>query len=214
MNMLQAQQLEKRLSRIHLYKGKQLVGLTLAAAISVLLSAGDYQFHSSLSWLSGPLVIASIILYLLVIATILVIDWHGFLTMNGGIKWRSMSDSRIIFVGCIFVLCNVFFLGYYLVRAYQKYRNYKRLKPLRVKRQEAELEAKLGFIPPTDGECRKCHQLIQVGSEFCSFCGESVIERPLICPQCFATALPGSKWCPSCRAPLDRRDGLVQGHQA
>jgi RNA polymerase subunit RPABC4/transcription elongation factor Spt4 len=202
MNILQAQQQEKKWARVHLYTGKRLAALTLASVISVLVSAGDFHFQSSLGWFSGPLAIVSITIYLLVIATILMADWHGFLTMNGSIKWRSMSDARMILVGCVFVVCNVFFLGYYLVRAYQKYRNDKRLEPLRQKRKKAQLEAGLGMIPPTEGVCHRCHRPLQLGAEFCSYCRASVTERPRICPACYATAQPDAIWCPLCGAQL------------
>jgi hypothetical protein len=205
MNMQQVQQQEKRLTRIHLYSKKQLAGLTLAAAVSVLLSAGDYLFHSSLSWASGPILIASMTIYLLVIATILLMDWHGFLTMNGSIKWGSMTNTWMIFLGCVFVVCNIFFLGYYLVRAYQKYLNYKRLEPLRWKRRQAEAEAGEGIMLPTEGTCRTCHRPLLMGAEYCTYCRESVKERPRICPECYTRALPDSIWCPSCGSQIDRR---------
>lgn len=205
MNMQHVQQQEKRLSRIHLYSAKRLAGLTLATTVSVLLSAGDYLFHTGLSWTSGPILIASITIYLLVIATILLIDWHSFLTMNSALKWRSMTDFWMIFLGCIFVVFNIFFLGYYLVRAYQKYRNYRQLEPLRQKRKQAEIEAGFGIMPPTEGVCHKCHRPLQLGAEYCTYCRESVTERPRICPECYATALPDSIWCPSCGSQIDRR---------
>jgi ribosomal protein L40E len=188
----------------YLYKGKQLVALTAASILSVLLSVGVYFFHRDLGSLNAPLTITAVVLYLLVIAFILVVDWRGFLTMNGAIKWAAMTDRRMVVVGCVFFVGNVFFLGFYLVRAYQKYRNDKQLEPLRQKRKNSRLEFELGMIPPTEGVCHNCQAPLQVGAEFCWNCGKSVMERPRICPICFATTQPEAEYCPKCGTHFDR----------
>ncbi len=66
----------------------------------------------------------------------------------------------------------------------------------------AELDAQMGFLPPAEGACRVCHKPLQVGAEFCSYCGETVIERPKVCPSCATTTFPDAKWCPNCRTAL------------
>jgi RNA polymerase subunit RPABC4/transcription elongation factor Spt4 len=203
MNTLQFQQQSQTMSQRHLYTGKLLATLTIASVASTLLISGVYVFQSSLGWASGPLAIMGFMIYLLVIATITGVDWRGFLTMNGFLKWKSMTGKQRLIVGCLFVVLNVFVLGIYLVQAYQTYRRYKQLEPLRRQRKIAEQEAELGMIPRTEGNCHRCHQPLQLGAEYCAYCGERVTERPRICPECYATTLPDARWCPACGAQLD-----------
>lgn len=203
MNTLQSQQQSQTMSQRHLYPGRLLATLAIASVVSMLLISGDFVFQSSLGGASGPLAIMGFTFYLLVIVTITVVDWNGILTMNGFLKWKSMSGQQRLFVGCLFVVLNVFILGFYLVQAYLTYRCYRQLEPLRRRRKIAEQEAELGIIPRTDGNCHKCHQPLQLGAEFCAYCGERVTEQPRICPECYATTLPDARWCPACGAQLD-----------
>ena len=203
MNTLQSQQQSQTMSQRHLYPVKLLATLAIASVVSMLLISGDFVFLSSLSWASGPLAIMGFTIYLLVIAAISVVDWRGFLTMNGFLKWKSLTGQQRLFVGCLFVVLNVVVLGTYLTQAYQTYRCYKKLEPLRRQRKIAELEADLGMIPRTEGNCHRCHQPLQLGAEFCVYCGERAMERPRICPECSTTTLPDARWCPACGAQLD-----------
>jgi RNA polymerase subunit RPABC4/transcription elongation factor Spt4 len=203
MNLLQSQQQSQATSQRHLYPGKLLATLAIASVVSMLLIAGDYVFQSSLGAASGPLAIMGFTIYLLVITKITVVDWRGFLTMNGLLKWKSMTNKQRFIVGCLFVALNVFVLGFYLAQAYLTYRRYKQLEPIRRRRKIAELEAQLGMIPRTDGKCHNCHQPLQLGAEFCAYCGATVTLRPRICPECYTTTLPDARWCPACGAQLD-----------
>ncbi|TMC17282.1 MAG: zinc ribbon domain-containing protein [Chloroflexi bacterium] len=203
MNPLRFQQQSQTLSQRHLYSGKPLATFAIASAVSTFLISGVSVFQSSLGWASGPLAIMGITIYLLVIATITGVDWRGFLTMNGFLKWKSMTGKQRLIVGGLFVVLNVFFLGIYLVQAYQTYSHYKQSEPLRRKRKLAELEADLGMMPQTEGNCHRCHQSLQLGAEFCAYCGESVMERPRVCPECSTITLPDARWCPACGAQLD-----------
>ncbi len=203
MNLLQSQQRSQSTSQRHLYPRKQLGVLAIAAAVSVLLISGVYVIQGSLGGASGPLAIMGFTIYLLIITKITVVDWRGFLTMNGWLKWKSMTNKQRLIVGCLFVALNVFVLSFYLAQAYLTYRRYKQLEPIRRRRKIAELEAQLGMIPRTDGKCHKCQQPLQLGAEFCAYCGETVTLRPRICPGCYTTTLPDARWCPACGAQLD-----------
>ena len=203
MNILQSQQQSQSTSQQHLYSGKQLAKLAGASVVSMLLISGHFVFQSSLGWASGPLAIVGFAIYLPVIATIMVADWRGFLTLNGFLKWKSMTGQQRLLVGCLFVALNVFVLDFYLVQAYLAYHRYRLLEPSRRRRKIAEQEAELGMIPRTEGNCRKCHQPLQLGAEFCAYCGERVTERPRICPECSTTTLPDARWCPACGAQLN-----------
>src|SRR5260370_7269679 len=120
----------------------------------------------------------------------MVVDWHGFLTMNGLLQWKSMTGRQRFIAGCLFVALNVFVLDFYLVQAYLTYCRYRQLEPLRRRRKIAEQEAELGMIPRTEGNCHKCHQPLQLCAEFCAYCGARGTEPPPICPQCYTTTLP------------------------
>ncbi len=203
MNPLQSQHQSQTTSQHHLYPGKLLATLASASVVSMLLISGASVFQSSLGGASGPLVTMGFLIYLLVIATITVVDWRGFLTMNGSLKWKSMTNQQRLLVGCLFVVFNVFVLGFYLAQAYLAYHRYRQLEPLRHRRKIAEQEAELGMIPQTDGNCRKCHQPLQLGAEFCAYCRDRVTERPRICPECSTTTLPDARWCRACGAQID-----------
>src|SRR5260370_8105379 len=75
-------------------------------------------------------------------------------------------------------------------------------KQLEKRRQIAVMEAHLGILPATEGNCRSCQKPLQVGAEFCSYCGATVIEHPKICPSCAPTPFANAKFCPNCRSPL------------
>lgn len=203
MHPFQSQQQSSATSQRHLYPWKLLATLAIASVVSMLLISGDFVFQSSLGGASGLLAIIGFTIYLLVITTIMVVDWHGFLTMNGLLQWKSMTGRQRFIAGCFFVALNVFVLVFYLAQAYLTYRRYRQLEPLRRRRKIAELEAELGMIPRTAGTCHKCHQPLQLDAEFCAYCGETVTQRPRICPACSTTTLPDARWCPACGAQLD-----------
>ncbi len=73
---------------------------------------------------------------------------------------------------------------------------------LSMRRRTAHLEADLGIMPPTDGECVSCHQPLQVGATFCAYCGKPTVARPRICPACYTTTLPDARYCPQCGTVL------------
>lgn len=198
MNTYQSQRWARAASQRYVYPGKWLAALVIASLISILLIFG--------SGISGVSTIASVSIYLLVILTILVKDGRGFRTLNGALKWRLMPDELKFMVGLLFFIGNVVFLGVYLVQAYITYRHDKQLEPLKRRRKIAELEAELGITPRTYGTCHKCYKPLQLGAEFCVYCGERVTPRPRICPECSATALPDARWCPECGAQLERDD--------
>ena len=203
MNISQPQQQSQTTAQRHVYTVKLLAELAIASVVSVLLISGDYVFQRSLGGVSSPLALMGFTTYLLVITTITIVDWRGFLTMNGFLKWKRMTGGKRLLVGCLFVALNVFVLGLYFVQAYLTYCRYRQLEPLRRRRKIAEQEAELGMIPRTDGNCHKCHQPLQLCAEFCAYCRARVTERPRICPECYATTLPDARWCPACGAQLD-----------
>ena len=209
MNISQSQQQSQMTPQRHLYPLKLLATLATATVVSILLILSDHVFQSSLGSASTLLSITGYIIYLVVIATILVEDWRGFLTMNGFLRWKTMRGGKRLIVGVLFLALNVFFLGSYFVQAYLTYRRYKEQEPLRRRRKIAEQEAELGMIPRTEGTCHKCHRPLQLSAEYCVYCGEPVVERPRICPKCYTTTLPDARWCPACGTQLEQLNRTV-----
>ena len=70
------------------------------------------------------------------------------------------------------------------------------------RRRTAHLEADLGIVPPTEGECASCHKPLQVGAAFCAYCGKPTVAHPRICPICYTTTQPDASYCPQCGAVL------------
>ena len=209
MSISRYQQQSQMTPQRHVYPVKLLATLATATFVSILLILSDRVFQSSLGILSPLLSYTGYIIYLVVIATILVEDGRGFLTMNGFLKWKAMWGGKRLVVGVLFVTLNIFYLSSYFVQAYLAYRRYKEQEPLRRRRKIAEQEAELGMIPRTEGTCHKCHRPLQLSAEYCVYCGETVVERPRICPKCYTTTLPDAKWCPACGTPLGQLDKTV-----
>ena len=143
-----------------------------------------------------------VFLLLCVIVPVLVLDWRGFTTLHGAIKWGRMKGWQKFVVGYFFIGLAMFLLGVYFAQAFGRYRQEKALAPLKQQRHVATLEASLGIMPMTEGTCRNCHKPMQVGAQFCAYCGTSAVEQPKVCPACATVALPDARFCPKCRTPL------------
>ena len=137
---------------------------------------------------------------------VMVSDWRGVITLQGAVKTQRWKKGKLVSTIYWYILLYLFFpyimLPIYLTRTVRNQRQVEQRKPLELKRHIAELDAQMGFLPPSEGTCRVCHKPLQVGAEFCSYCGESVIERPKICPSCATTTFPDARWCPNCRTAL------------
>jgi hypothetical protein len=194
----------------HLYSGRLLAILTSGYIVSWLLYfAGASSLNNSdqtgaISTLTFLGVIACIGLLGVVstVIAVLIFDWHGLTTMNGWIKWGRMKVWQKIVFGYFFIGFSMILVAPYLIQVYQTYRQNKQQAPIRLRHKIAEQEAQLGIVPQTDGTCRNCQKPLQIGAEFCAYCGVPVIERPRICPNCATTTLPDAQWCPKCRTRL------------
>ena len=137
---------------------------------------------------------------------IMVIDRRGALTLRGGVKNHRMNKGRKVSTAPIYIIFYILIpfimIPIYLVQVTLEYRRDKLLCEQQFKYQIASLEAQLGILPPTDGECRECKKPLVVGAEFCQYCSAIVVIRPKVCLSCATTALPDAKWCPKCQAAL------------
>jgi len=190
------------------YSQRTLIGLASGYIISWILFLADSATISSISQQNStqlsPGVFGSIaIVGLISIVTVLLImDWHGFTTLNGWIKWKRMKTWQKIVVGYFFIGLSIFLVMPYLIQAYSAYTSHKSQEPQRLRRKIAEQEAQLGIMPQTQGACRVCNKPLQANAELCMYCGAVVTESPKICPNCSTVTLPDAKWCPKCRTPL------------
>jgi RNA polymerase subunit RPABC4/transcription elongation factor Spt4 len=129
-------------------------------------------------------------------------DWSGVSTLRQKIQWSNMGGSNRLWatIGLVCFYPLIFF--YYLWQIAMDFFQYKKQVAAQRPHQIAQLEAQLGILPVKDGVCRACHKPLQLGAEFCAFCGETAIEKPLICPNCATIVLPGASFCPKCRTAL------------
>ncbi len=153
----------------------------------------------------GPMTDLGTLLVLIDLVAILALDWRGFATLRGRIKLRQDVFSRIT-TWCLFLaflIMSPITLAIYLVLAVRDYRRDRKQVSLDRRRHIAEMEAALGIVPGTQGACRACGKPLQIGADYCAFCGATAVEMPRICPACATVALPGATFCPECRARLD-----------
>jgi RNA polymerase subunit RPABC4/transcription elongation factor Spt4 len=158
--------------------------------------------YSLLGGLSG----VGLLILLAEILCVMVYDWRGAITLRGALKTQRLRKGKLVSTIHWYVLLYLFFpyvmLPIYLTRTVRDQRQAAQRKPLELKRHIAEMEAQLGFLPPAEGTCRACHKQLQIGAEFCPYCGVTVIARPKVCPSCATTTFPDAKWCPQCRTAL------------
>lgn len=156
-------------------------------------------------WL-GSLAGVGMLLLIAEIIFVLIYDWRGAITLRGAVKSQTMRKGKLVSTAPGYVLLYIFFpeimLPIYLVRTAADMHRAKEQRKLSLQHQIATMEAQLGILPPTRGTCRACHRPLQVGADFCQYCGETVVARPKICPACATTALPDARFCPKCRTPL------------
>lgn len=194
-----------------LYSGRSLTALAatyVAGLILILADPTTWNSDASQSTASSTGVVESIGIIVLIGVTVAVavIDWRGFVSVNGAITWGRMNGWQKWVLGYFFLCFSPLITPVYLVQAFNTYRREKQEEPLRRRVRVARLEADLGIMPATDGVCPSCGKPQQVGAEFCVYCGKPLVEKPKVCPACGATALPDARWCPTCRTPLSRVD--------
>lgn len=180
-----------------------IIPYALVAAIND--TSSGHHFLVLNDWL-GTLSGIGLLILLAEIFCVMVYDWRGAVTLRGALKTQRLRKGKLVSTIHWYVLLYLFFpyimLPIYLTRTVRDHRQAAQRKPLELKRHIAEMEAELGFLPPAEGTCRVCHKPLQIGAEFCSYCGETVIARPKICPSCATTTFPDAKWCPRCRTAL------------
>jgi hypothetical protein len=188
--------------------GRRFGKATLAALIV------SYVIGAALIWLDpvktgqgggGSMTDLGTLLVLIDLVAILMLDWRGFATLRGRINRRDDFFSRITNLCLLlaFLIISPVTIAIYLVLAVRDYRRDRKQIPIDRQRHIEEMEAELGILPGTQGTCRVCGKGMQIGADFCAFCGAPSVERPRICPRCAATALPGATYCPACRTRLD-----------
>ena len=187
------------------YNRNMLLALIIGYVVSLLLVIIPYAFLVSSDW-PGTLSGIGIVLLIAEAIFVMAYDWRGAVTLRGLARAQVMHNGQMVNTAGGYVLFYIFFpeimLPIYLIRLAMGQRQDEEQRRLAMQRHIAVMEAQLGILPPTSGTCRACHRPLQVGAEFCQYCGVPVIERPKICPSCHTTTLPDAKWCPKCGKPL------------
>ncbi|HEX2350340.1 MAG TPA: zinc ribbon domain-containing protein [Ktedonobacterales bacterium] len=149
----------------------------------------------------GVLFGIGMVIWLGVVVGILAVDWRHFLTMHGHIDWKALPwwgriAIAFVYVGLVVLVLSLPVL--YLAFAVKDTVDQARNRAPASKLKTAELEASLGYIPATEGECPRCHKPLQVGAEFCAYCGAAPARKPRICGKCANIAPPDANVCPKC----------------
>lgn len=198
----------------HIYSLRTLIILTTGYIVSCIVflvpfvvtgNMGETNSTSSLPTTIAAFMDIGLIGLLAVVVILLIIDWRGFTTINGWIKWSRMKTWQKLVLGYFFIGFSPYIPVPYLIQAYKAYFDDKRQEPLHLQQKIAEQEVQLGIMPLTNGSCRVCNQPLQQGAEYCVYCGATVTEHPRICPNCAAVTFPNAKWCPKCRTQLSGR---------
>jgi hypothetical protein len=164
-------------------------------------NASGHAFLVSTNWL-GSLGGIAVLLFIAEAIFVMAYDKAGALTLRGLARSQIMHQGKLVNTAPSYVLLYLFLpeimLPIYLIRTVMGLRQDKEQRRFAMKQQIALMEAKLGILPPTSGTCRACNKPLQVGAEFCQYCGVAVIERPKVCPSCATSTFPDANWCPKC----------------
>ena len=178
---------------------------SLLVIIPVVLPGNITASENTRDWLNA-LVNTGVLLFIAQAIFVMIYDWHGAVTLRGWTNSRAWQESQLANFKPLYVILYLFFpeimLPIYLIRVASSRRQAEEQRKLARKRHIADMEAQLGILPPTSGTCRACHKPLQVGAEFCQYCGVQVVEHPKVCPSCATTTLPDAKWCPQCGTSL------------
>jgi hypothetical protein len=198
----------------HRFSAVLLSGLSAAQILGWLFIFADSGSQStstaaaaSSSSSFGPVGTFGMLLFFGSVIAVCAVDWHGFISLRGRIPWWRLTSRQKFWLVCAYIFVFEIMAPIYLVCAWIDWRKAKAQAPAQLKLRTAQMEAQLGYLPPTEGICRACGKPLQVGAEFCGYCRTPVVEKPKICTQCAATALPDAKWCPRCGAALPAEDG-------
>jgi hypothetical protein len=135
------------------------------------------------------------------IALVFVLDGTGVVTLRGRIL-TSLPKLAIIVLAVVLSWLSLFWLiPYFIVAALDTRGSAAELKAERAQ-HIASLEGELGILPPADGVCPNCHKPLQLGAEFCAYCGTPLTPALRLCPVCHARTFPDAQWCPECGAAL------------
>jgi len=202
------------LAKFRYYSKKKLLVLVIGYVLNLLLVILPMALPGNINatdsgntgdWLNAVANIG-ILLFIVQAIFVMIYDWDGAVTLRGWTRSRSWRESLLGDLKMLYVVLYVSFpeimLPIYLIRIAAGRRQTEVERELARKRQIAGLEAQLGIMPPLDGTCHACHKPLQVGAEFCQYCGVPVVEHPKVCPSCATTALPDARWCPHCGVSL------------
>jgi len=135
------------------------------------------------------------------IALVFVLDGTGVVTLRGRILTRLPKPVIVVLAVVFFWLLLFWLVPYFIVAALDTRGSAAELSAERAQ-HIASLEGELGILPSTEGTCPNCHRPLQLGSEFCAYCGTDLTPALQVCPVCHARTFPDAQWCPECGAAL------------
>lgn len=211
---MQEQVQSNKAEQYHFYSRNALIALIIICAMSTIVFIIALCLSSFSSENNNPALyeltstVGECVVMVLIVEAICVmmIDRRGALTLRGGMKSQILHKGKMVSTApgsaLLYLLFPYIMMPIYVIRVTSEYHRDKQLRQQHQKYQIASLEAELGILPPTDGECRVCQKPLVIGAEFCQYCSEPVLVQPKVCSVCAATALPDANWCPKCRAAL------------
>src|SRR6266571_8366019 len=117
--------LQQSLFQGHVYSKRTLIILTTGYIVSWILFFADPATMSSLSQTNstqltpGVLGTIAVMGFIAVVVVLLIMDWRGFTTLNGWIKWKRMKIWQKLVLGYFFIGLSIFLVGPYLIQAYR-----------------------------------------------------------------------------------------------
>lgn len=181
----------------------QILGWTFMFADTGSQPAASAAATSSSSSSFGVLGNIGMWLFLASVAGVCIVDWRGFISLRARIPWWRLGAGQKFWIVCAYLFVFEVMVPIYLVGAWIDWHRARVQEPLQRRLRTAQMEAQLGFAPPSEGTCRACGKPLPVGAEFCSYCRAPVVEHPKVCQHCATTAPADAHWCPHCGASLD-----------
>ena len=146
-----------------------------------------------------------VILFFGTITFTLVMDGTGVINLRGRVFPR-MSRGVAIVLGVFFFGLLFFWLIPYLIIAALDARKSAALSAGEHFENIAKLEGALGILPPAEGVCPNCHKPLQLGAEFCAYCGKPLTPRCASARSVTREPFPTLNGAPSAE-PRYRRSG-------
>lgn len=149
-----------------------------------------------------PISDLAVVIFFVEIAYTLVVDANGVVSLRGRLFHARLPKAATVVLGVLYVVLSfLWIIPYLIVTALDAWRPRAEVTAEHYERI-AQMEGVLGILPTAEGTCPNCHKPLQLGAEFCAYCGAPMAPAPRLCPVCHARTFPDAQWCPECGAAL------------